>query len=97
MAVAFSPSTSGTHVVSGSADTSVILWDIMSSINVFGPLKGHSRGVCCVVFSRDETYFASCSLDGTIRLWDALTGDVVSVLDSEGGPVYAIAFSPDGA
>ena len=39
---------------------------------------------------------ASGSFDGTVRLWDAASGDELRVLKSHGSGVTSVAFSPDG-
>jgi WD40 repeat protein len=35
-------------------------------------------------------------LDGTARLWDANTGEIIQRFSGPGGPLYMAAFSPDG-
>ena len=35
--------------------------------------------------------------DETMRLWDATTGALLRTFDGHSGPVYSVAFSPDGA
>jgi WD40 repeat protein len=61
-----------------------------------GPtLAGHIDYVGSVAYSRDGHYLASASEDGTIKLWDPATGQVVRTLTT-GTSVHAVAFHPDG-
>ncbi|KAF5340731.1 hypothetical protein D9611_007354 [Ephemerocybe angulata] len=60
------------------------------------PLKGHSSGVYAVAFSWDGMKIASGAIDQTVRVWDALTGKMQTILEGHGGTVRSVAFSPDG-
>jgi WD40 repeat protein len=71
MSAAFSPD--GTHIVSGSIDDTVRLWDAVSGIHV-NTLVGHSNTVRSVAFSSDGTRIVSGSYDDTLQLWDAVNG-----------------------
>ncbi|MGF1567079.1 MAG: WD40 repeat domain-containing protein [Nodosilinea sp.] len=57
-------------------------------------LAGHTHFVPSVAWSNDGERLASGSLDGTIRLWHAATGQCLATLDAE-HPVYPVAFRPD--
>jgi WD40 repeat protein len=35
-------------------------------------------------------------MDGTLRIWDANVGIILSVLNERTGPVTSVAWSPDG-
>jgi WD40 repeat protein/tRNA A-37 threonylcarbamoyl transferase component Bud32 len=94
--VAFSPD--GSHIVSGSNDYTLRLWDARSGESIGGPLRGHSARVACVAFSPDGARIVSGSGDGTLRLWDALTGEpIADPLTGHLGGVLCVAFSPDGS
>ncbi|KAF9359396.1 hypothetical protein BGX26_012404 [Mortierella sp. AD094] len=59
-------------------------------------LKGHTKGIRCLLFSETGGRFASGSEDGRFRLWDVETGNCVQTLDC-GDIVLAIAtYSPNG-
>jgi serine/threonine protein kinase len=94
-AVAFSPD--GRHVLSGSEDQSVRLWDVASGREVHC-LEGHDGPVCSVCFSWDGRRALSGSQDSTVRLWDVAGGK--QIRHFEGGHSmwwsYGISFSPDG-
>lgn len=55
----------------------------------------HTNKVRSVAFSPDGQWVASGSLDETVKLWDAKTGDVKDFGKHSGG-VNCIAYSPDG-
>ncbi|KAH6982634.1 Pfs, NACHT and WD domain protein [Ilyonectria destructans] len=58
-------------------------------------LEGHSEQVGSVAFSPDSKSIASGSLDGTIKIWDAITGHCKMTIADHDGEVKSIAFSPD--
>jgi WD40 repeat protein len=59
------------------------------------PFEGHMDDVLSVDYSPDGKQIASCSNDGTVRVWDVSTGKRRTfTIDSI--YVFSIAFSPDG-
>ena len=53
--------------------------------------------VYSVSFSPDGATLASGALDGTVRLWDVVTGEPIATLEGHTDAVYSVSFSPDGA
>lgn len=66
-------------------------WNVCSRI-----IEGHSGWVMSVVYSPDGTRIASGSIDGTMRLWDAVSGAHLNTLEGHSSKVYSVTFSPDG-
>ena len=84
----------GRHIVSGSYDKTVRLWDAQ---NVMHPLSGHDGCVTSVAFSPDSRHIVSGSWDNTIRVWDVETGQsVMDPIEGHDGYVSSVAFSSDG-
>lgn len=66
----------GQHVVSGSDDCKVIVWEIETG-EIKYRLDNHRGGVRTVTFSHDLIYFASGGDDKTIKLWEFKTGKLL--------------------
>jgi WD40 repeat protein/transcriptional regulator with XRE-family HTH domain/tRNA A-37 threonylcarbamoyl transferase component Bud32 len=93
--VAFSPD--GQTLASGSADDSIILWDVATGQPLGPPLIGHDSSVTSVAFNPDGQTLASSSMDKSLILWDVATGQPLgSPLVGHTDAVRSVAFSPDG-
>ncbi len=57
---------------------------------------GHSEGVRSVAWSPDGKYIASGSHDGTIQVWETLTGKYLLTYREHKKGVCSVAWSPDG-
>src|SRR4051794_24590797 len=57
---------------------------------------GHTDANMGVSLSPDGRYLASCSRDGTIRLWDIQSRKSISILKSREFWASNVVFSPDG-
>src|SRR6266702_2391580 len=59
-------------------------------------LRGHSDWIGRIAWSPDGKILASPSVDQTIRLWDAQTGQHLRTLEGHSNSVISVAWSPDG-
>jgi len=101
---AFSPD--GKRIVSASEDKTIRIWDAQTGKQIGYPLKARtswfdffesSNGFYSAVFSPDGKRIVSASLDNTIRIWDAQTGEQIGVpQEGHSDEVRSAAFSPDG-
>ena len=90
-------SSDGQHIVSGSSDHTVYVWNIMTGEIVSGPFSGHSSSVTSVAFSPDGQHIVSGSFDKTICVWNTMTGELVAgPFSGHSSWVTSVAFSPDG-
>jgi WD40 repeat protein len=89
---AFNPA--GTRLALGSWDSTVTVLSLASDRPLF-ELVGHSRGVNGVAYSPNGRYIATTSVDDTLRVWDASSGQVLQIDHDQSG-VGNPTFSPDG-
>lgn len=65
-------------------------------ITLVRTLRGHTGYIGRIAWSPDGSLLASPSMDSTVRLWDAETGELRHILEGYREEVYSVAFSPDG-
>jgi WD40 repeat protein len=86
-----------TRLLSGSGDTSVVLWDVVQRNSA--RLAGHEQPVRGVAFSPDATRAASGGMEGALIVWDTdplALEEVIAALEGHAGGVTAVDWSPDG-
>ena len=71
-------STDSTHIISGSSDNTVRVWDASTGAEL-KVLEGHTDFVHSVTFSTDGTCIVSGSSDKSVQVWDASTGAQVKM------------------
>ncbi|MBO0515508.1 WD40 repeat domain-containing serine/threonine protein kinase [Streptomyces beijiangensis] len=59
-------------------------------------LTGHTSTVGCLAFSPDGRTLTSGSFDGTLRLWDLVSGRTITTYKGHAQWAMAVAYSPDG-
>ncbi len=92
-AAAFSPDK--TRLALSTKGNEIVIWD-RASKTASMTFAGHSEPVRVLAFSRTGELLASASEDGTVRVWDASSGDERGSL-AHVGRVFDVAFSADDA
>ena len=90
----FSPDGKALVSVAGNnSDFAIRLWEVGSGLPVRS-LQGHTSIVWGVAFSPDGKMLASASKDGTAKVWDWRSGELLESLNFP-SEVTSVAFSPD--
>lgn len=69
---------SGHLLLSGSADSTIKLWDAHHSRELLRTYTGHSKGITDACYNARGTRFLSASYDRQMKLWDTETGQCIS-------------------
>ncbi|KAG5188489.1 WD40-repeat-containing domain protein [Tribonema minus] len=89
----------GALLISGGADTDVILWDMVAERGECR-LRGHRDGVTDVAFLPAGGALArgavSCSKDTLVKIWDLETQHCVQTVVGHRSEVWSLDVSPDG-
>lgn len=64
---------------------------------LFMELHEHTLGVPSVVYSPDGNHIVSGSQDGTVRIWDADSGETLAVLQGHGWRLSSVSYRPDAS
>lgn len=94
--IAWNPT--GSLIATGSVNKTIRIWNPeRPNIKYSTELRGHTSGIEKVLFNPvREAEVASCSADGTVRLWDARSKNCTSVI-TVGGEPFTLAWSGDGS
>jgi len=90
--IAFDPA--GDRLALGSWDNTVTVLNVATDRPAL-ELVGDTRGVNGVTYSRSGRYIATTSVDDTMRVWNATTGQLMQVDHDETNP-DSPSFNPDG-
>ncbi|MEK6262014.1 MAG: TIR domain-containing protein [Planctomycetota bacterium] len=71
-------------------------WQPVPGVTLLLTLRGHEGIIGRIAYSPDGKRLASPSEDRTIRIWDAVTGEVVRTLGGHTDSIFSVAWSPEG-
>jgi GTPase SAR1 family protein len=69
---------------------------IPRGLRLLHTLPGHEERINEIAWSPDGEMLASASFDGTIRIWNAQSGELLRTLKYHRSFAYSVAWSPDG-
>ncbi len=78
-ALTFSPD--GKHLLSGSRDAHLNVFDVQNDFVCIKNIAAHNYAIYSISYSPDETLFATGSRDKTIKIWDAKSYEVIYRID----------------
>jgi WD40 repeat protein len=82
----------GRRALSGSADSTLKVWDL-DTYTVIATLTGHSGTVsCCAVFAEGRRGLSG-GWDGTLKVWNLDTNTVIATLTGRSGAVWCCSVS----
>jgi WD40 repeat protein len=103
---AASPTPDGKHLVSVDSSLAIRIWNLQTGAleATFGERReeqdagdGHCAFVNALAVMSDSRRLVTVSDDGTARVWDVSTGNVMMVIASHtGGRICAVAITPNG-
>ena len=85
----------GDVITAGDDDGRIHFICAQTGEKILCPLRGNGRKVMSVSWSPDGTRLASGSVDKTVLIWDAASGEQLCSLNVDSA-VLSVAYSPDG-
>ncbi|MBN4065791.1 WD40 repeat domain-containing protein [Candidatus Amoebophilus asiaticus] len=73
----------GLHLLSGSRDAHLKVWDIENDYEILQSIPGHHYAIYSIAFDSGNKHFATASRDRTIKIWDAAKFEILLRIDKE--------------
>lgn len=91
---------SGDYMIVGTEHSVIRVYDITTAQCFVSaiPSQQHKSGVSCVKYSLTSKIYASGSVDGSIKLWDGVSGRCINTFSQahDGAEVCSVVFSRNG-
>jgi len=88
-------SSDNAHLLSGSADKLVKLWDRQTH-KLITLYEGHTNHVLAVDFNKDGTRIATAGADREVKIWDSKSREQIVTLGNKKNAYTALDWTPDG-
>ncbi|HEY9117276.1 MAG TPA: WD40 repeat domain-containing protein, partial [Roseivirga sp.] len=69
------------YLISGSRDAHLKIWRVEDNYTLDQSIVAHMYAINHLVFSADGKHFVTCSMDKSIKVWDAETFQLLKVID----------------
>ncbi len=80
--------------IANGAGNEIKIWD--EKYKAVVSLQGHTKQVNSIAFSSDGKYLVSGSSDGTVRIWDPASGQLLHTMEASEKEILSVCFSADG-
>jgi WD40 repeat protein len=74
---------SGKYLISGGRDAKLNVWDTSEDYILRENIAAHLYAINHLAFSEDGKYFVTCSMDKSIKLWNAYNFKLLKILDKQ--------------
>lgn len=86
-------------LISGGRDAKLRIWDTKNSYSLVETINAHMYALNHIAFSPNANYFVTCSMDKSIKVWDAGSFKLLKVIDKSrhaghGTSVNKLLWSP---
>jgi WD40 repeat protein len=71
----------GDYLISAGRDAHLKNWDVKTDYALVQSVPAHLFAINNIAFRNDYRYFATCSMDKAIKIWDAYTFTLLKVID----------------
>ena len=78
-------------IITASSNQAVKVWSTSSGLEDFTLSEGYTAQIHSICFSPDQKYVLAGCLDGTVKLWEKVTGEEIHSISGHSGLVIAIA------
>lgn len=82
-------------MVTAGEDKDATVWNFQDK-RVVLQLRGHTTGIASLAVSPDGKIIASGAHGGSLRIWDARSGELRQTSTAHAGEIRSLAYSPDG-